>query len=342
MNMKIIFLIFLIFSCSPKPPTATINVINPPKNSTPEVVAEIDGMGILNSQVEKGIEVDVFELEEKIFNLKMDRLKVIMTEIFMNQDPRKAGLTNDEYFEKYIGKNSEVSQSDLDFFVKTRGITKDQLNGDITPKIKNFLSENKKKKALEEWLNREIAQRKVNVYIKKPVRPKYDVKVGDSPTMGDKNAKVTIIAYSDFQCPFSKKGSEILKELRDSYGDKVKIVHKDFPLPFHSKARELAEGSMCAKDQSTVFFWRYFYKIFESQMVTSVEDISKEVGLNQKKFTECIKSKKFQGLIEKEIEEAVRLGIKSTPTFFINGKIINGAHNIEVFKSVIDEEMRLN
>jgi len=77
-------------------------------------------------------------------------------------------------------------------------------------------------------------------------------------------------------------------------------------------------------------------------MVPSLEEISKEVGLDQGKFTKCINSKKYESRIDEEIKEAIKLGIKSTPTFFINGKIINGAHNIEIFKTLIDEEMKLN
>ncbi len=340
--MKISIFLFnlLIFSCSPKP-EVPYNLVSPPPNTTPEVVAKINGDQILNTQLVEGIEVDLFEHEEKIFNLKMDKLKVLMTEKFMNMDPRKKGITNDDYFEKFIAKNINPSKSDMEQFIKSRGITSNQLNPELLPKIEIYLKENLKKEALESWLKEQSTKYKVEIYLKKPQRPVFDVKVGNSPFLGDKNAKITIVAYSDFQCPFSKKGSEILKELRDSYGDKVKIVHKDFPLPFHNKAKEMAQGALCANEQSNKFFWNFYYKLFENQMVPSLDDISKEVGLNQEKFSKCINSKKYEGKIDEEIKEAIKLGIKSTPTFFINGKIINGAHNIGVFKSLIDEEMKI-
>lgn len=343
--MKILLAIFLIHSCSQKPDSNNITFSSPITNNSSEVVAKIGNESINNKELEKGIEVEIFELEEKIFNLKMDRLKVIMLEKFMNLNPQKAGLSNDEFFEKFIAKDIKPTKSEINEFIKSRGITQDQLNPELLPKIETFLKENQKKKALDRWLNEESEKHKVEVYFKKPLRPVFEVKIGDSPFMGKKDARVSIVAYSDYQCPFSKKGSEILKEIWDSYGEKVKIVHKDFPLPFHSKSKIMAQGALCASEQSNKYFWKFYYKLFEDQTIGSKEqlkEISKDIGLDLNKFTKCLDSNKFGAKIEEEINEAIKLGIKSTPTFFINGKIINGAHNIEIFKNLIDEEMKLN
>lgn len=345
--MKMIYLlaISLIYSCSSKVDNNSIQFSTPTTNIPVEIVAKIGNEPISNKELEKGIEVEIFELEEKIFNLKMDRLKVIMLEKFMNSNPNKAGLTNDEFFEKYISKNTKPSKSEIGEFMKSRGITPDQLNPELMPRIEAYLVENQRKKALDKWLNEEAAKNKVEVYFKKPLRPIFEVKIGDSPSMGNKNAKVTIVAYSDYQCPFSKKGSEILKELWDSYGQKVQIIHKDFPLPFHSKSKILAQGALCANDQNNKYFWKFYFKLFEDQTIGSkdqLKNISKDIGLDLEKFTKCLESNKYGKKIEDEINEAIKLGVKSTPTFFINGKIVNGAHNIEVFKNLVDEELKLN
>jgi protein-disulfide isomerase len=349
LKMKISFLLaaLVIYSCSPNVNTTNKNVlfVTPTAGAPNEVVAKIGNELIYDKEFNEGIEVELFELEEKIFNLKMDRFKVLMLEKFMKLNPQKVGLTNDEFFEKYIAKNIEPTKSDIAEFMKSRGIAQDQLNPELLPKIKIFLKENLKKKALEKWLDQESLKYKVEVYFKKPQRPFFDVKVGDSPFMGGKDAKVTIIAYSDYQCPFSKKGSEIIKELGDAYGDKVKIVHKDFPLPFHSKAKVLAEGALCANEQNNKNFWKFYYKIFQDQTIGSEEqlkNISKEIGLDDDKFSKCLGSRKYSTRIDDEVNEAIKLGVKSTPTFFINGKIINGAHNIELFKTLIDEELTQN
>jgi len=345
MKVKFLVTLFLIYSCTPKTNNNYIVISTPNANQPPDIVAKIGKEPINTRELEKGIEVEIFELEEKIFNLKMDRLKVIMLEKFMNLNPKKEGLTNDEFFERFIAKDIKLSKSEIDEFMKSRGITKDQLNPELLPRIETYLKENQKKKALDRWLNEESAKHKVEVYFKKPVRPLFDVNIGDSPFMGKKNAQVTIVAYSDYQCPFSKKGAEILKELWDTYGEKVKIVHKDFPLPFHSRSKILAQGALCANDQSNKYFWKFYYKLFEDQTIGSkeqLEEISKEIGLDLNKFVKCLDSNKYGSKIENEINEAIKLGIKSTPTFFINGKIINGAHNIDVFKNLVDEEMKLN
>ncbi len=347
MKINFLLVVLIIYSCSPSPKTYSnsLSFVAPPVGISNEVVAKIGKDPIYNKELEQGIEVEVFELEEKIYNLKMDRLKVILLEKFMKLHPQKVGLTNDEFFEKYIAKDIEPTKSDIADFMKSRGIAQDQINPELLPRIKVFLKENLKKKALEKWLDQETSKYKVEVYFKKPQRPFFDVKVGDSPFMGGKEAKVTIVAYTDYQCPFSKKGSEIIKEIGNSYGDKVKIVHKDFPLPFHSKAKVLAEGALCANEQSNSNFWKFYYKIFQDQTIGSEEqlkNISKEIGLDSEKFSKCLGSRKYSSKIEDEINEAIKLGVKSTPTFFINGKIINGAHNIELFKTLIDEELTQN
>ena len=345
MKINLFLVLLLIYSCSPKTENNTFVINAPTAPISNDIIAKIGYESINNKELEKGIEVEIFELEEKIFNLKMDRLKAIMLEKFMNNHPQKIGVTNDEFFEKVIAKNIKPSKSDLDEFIKSRGISKEQLNPELIPRIETYLKENLKKKALERFLNEQSAKHKVEVYFKKPARPVFEVKIGDSPSMGKKDAMVTVVAYSDYQCPFSKKGSEIIRELRDSYGDKVQIVHKDFPLPFHSGAKILAEGALCANEQSSNQFWKFYYKIFQDQTIATkdqLENISKEIKLDVNKFSKCLESSKYKGKIEEELSDAIQLGIKSTPTFFINGKIISGAQNIEIFKTLIDEELKLN
>ncbi|MBI4159115.1 DsbA family protein [Candidatus Woesearchaeota archaeon] len=170
-----------------------------------------------------------------------------------------------------------------------------------------------------------------------------DVKYDGAPVIGDKDAKVTIIEFSDFQCPFCGRFYEqTLPSLQKEYIDtgKVKLAFRHLPLSFHEYAMPAAEASECANEQGK--FWEYHDKIFDNQGLLSNEILStwaKEVGLDADKFDKCMKDGKYKSEIQKDLSDASAYGASGTPTFFINGKILVGAQPFSAFKQVIDAEL---
>ena len=344
MRFTPIFLL-LILSCSKNDPAPSVqyNIVEAPKDAN--VVATIGSKKITKRDLYKNIEVELFELEEKIFKLKMDRMKILMLENFMNEHPGKKGLTNDQFLEKYITKDVKVTKADFDAFVKKRAIPETHLSDDIKGRIKKFLEQEAKKKAIEEWITLNSKKQKVEIYFPRPRRPEFAVDVKDAPFYGNKNAKVTIVEYSDFQCPFSKQGSKVIKKIKESYGDSVRIIHKNFPLPFHKFANNMAQAGLCAWDQGNKKFWPFYESLYQNQTLAddkSLVDLAGKSGLKVAQFSECLKSKKYKQKIDSQIQEANDLGIKSTPTFYVNGKIISGAQKFEVFRDLINEEISSN
>jgi protein-disulfide isomerase len=161
----------------------------------------------------------------------------------------------------------------------------------------------------------------------------------DDPSIGPKNAPVTIIEFTDFQCPFCKRSQATIKQIEDTYGNKVKLVERQFPLPFHNRAKPAAEAALCAKEQGK--FWEMHDKLFPSQ---SLEDadfkrFATELGLNVKKFEKCVAENKYEARINADIAAGQRYGVRGTPHFFINGSPVSGAQPFENFKVVIDREL---
>ena len=162
----------------------------------------------------------------------------------------------------------------------------------------------------------------------------------DDPSLGGENAKVTIIEFGCFRCKYTKKAEETMKKLLEKYGDKIKIVFRNFPLPSHDLSRETAEAAECAKEQDK--YWEYHDKLFENQKTISLEKIKSiagEVDLNQEKFNECFDSRKYQQEVEKDHQDGLKSGIYGTPTFFINGRPLVGPRTFEEFVQIIDEEL---
>lgn len=315
------------------------------KNVGDGIAAKSGSIVITDKELVQGIESELYEAEQKIFDIKFNKLRTLLLEKFMNADPNKKGLSNDEYMEKYIAKGVKVSQKDIDDFVVEKKIPKEQMNKGIEERIKNYLLVEKKRESVDKWLGDKTSSNPVDVFLEKPRRPRFDIKVGEAPYFGGDKAAVTIVEFSDFQCPFCAKGADILKEIKNKYGKKVKVAFKQYPLPFHKDARGAAVAALCANEQKTDYFWKLHDWMFSNQDKLdsdSLKDAAKTVGADVKKFSECLDANKYMVQVQNDIEQGKNIGVKSTPTFFVNGQLISGAQPIEVFSEIIEEELSRN
>jgi len=172
----------------------------------------------------------------------------------------------------------------------------------------------------------------------------------DDPFLGDENAPVTIIEWSDYECPFCKRFyDQTLPQIKSQYVDtgKVKFVYRDFPLGFHQNAHIEAEAAECARDQvgNTAYF-KYHDEIFKRTTsnglgiaVDQLPVIAKDVGLDVDEFNTCLNSGKFKSEVDKDLQEGSAVGIQGTPGFIINGKLVSGAQPFSVFQQVIEAEL---
>lgn len=171
-----------------------------------------------------------------------------------------------------------------------------------------------------------------------------EVDVDDDAIKGDEDAKVTIIEFSEFQCPFCKKYyDEAYGKIIEEYVDtgKVRYVFRDFPLSFHANAQKASEAAECAHEQDK--FWEYHDKLFKNQQsldVDSLKKYAKDLGLDEDKFNACLDSGKYEQEVKDDFNDGVNYGVQGTPSFFINGKLIAGAQPFENFKVIIEEELR--
>ena len=307
-----------------------------------DVVASMGGETILEADLTKGIESDLYEAELKVYEIKFAKLQTMLLERFMNQDPEKKGLSNDEFLDKHIAKAVKITDAQVEAFIKERQIPKDQINPEIKNRIIEYLTVESKKAAVDNWIAAKTKKTPVEIYLHKPTLPTFEVNVGDAPFKGGSDAKVTVVEFSDFQCPFCSKGAQVLTALEKKYGNKIKIAFKHYPLPFHAQARIAAEASMCANEQDPKLFWKMHDAMFVDQSKLDKDNLiatAKKVGLKEADFKTCLDSGKFKTRVDADVAQGASLGIKSTPTFFINGKLISGAQPLEVFTEIIDEDL---
>lgn len=173
--------------------------------------------------------------------------------------------------------------------------------------------------------------------------PKVSVKTGDmddSPSTGDRGAPITIIEFSDFQCPFCRKSQATIKDILSTYPHQVRLVFRHLPLEMHPDAFTSAQAAVCANEQNS--FWKYHDALFSANDLSdrSLNRIAQTLALDTKKFDQCMTSDKSREIVRKDIEEAQRLGINSTPTFVVNGSLIRGAISLNEFRAVVDRELK--
>lgn len=178
------------------------------------------------------------------------------------------------------------------------------------------------------------------------VMKKIDLK--RKPAKGPESAKVTIVEYSDFQCPFCTRGYQTIEnQVLKEYGDKVRFIYKNYPLPFHPWAEPAAIATECVLDQKqNDAYWKLYSYYFENQKDITPQNLkekSLEVLKGSKvdagKFSECLDGKKTQDIVKAEMAEGQSVGVTGTPGFIVNGRLISGAQPFENFKSVIDDEL---
>ncbi|MBS3092685.1 thioredoxin domain-containing protein [Candidatus Pacearchaeota archaeon] len=173
-----------------------------------------------------------------------------------------------------------------------------------------------------------------------------EVSADDDPALGNANAPVTIIEFSDYQCPFCERFyTNTLPQLKTEYINtgKVKLIYRDFPLSsIHPQAEEAAEAAECAGEQGDNFYWKMHDKLFENQNALDTDSLKKyaqQIGLDTSKFNTCLDSGAMAEEIAKDLADGTSYGVQGTPAFFINGQEISGAQPFESFKQIIDAEL---
>ena len=300
-------------------------------------VAKIGDQVLTESDLRAEVDQDLKAIESQIYAIKQEGLKRLIDKKLIEAQAKAKGMSSDELLGKEVtSKIGTITEEDTKKFYDEN---KSRIQGDynqLKDRIKVFLQERKQRQAREAFVAALRKSTQVTVLLEPP---RLEVPVNDSPARGAEDAPITIIEFSDYECPFCRRSQETLSAVQAKYPTQIRWVFKDFPLAFHQRAMPAALAARCAGDQGK--YWEYHEKLFAG---TGLEDAdlkryAKEVGMDESKFGDCFAGRRFQAGIAADMKLGQSVGVSGTPAFFINGRMLSGAQPPEAFQEIIDEEL---
>ena len=302
-------------------------------------VATVGSRAITLAELEKHVKSELMEIEMQRYETLREGLDEMIGEELIKLEAAARGITPEALTKQEIEDKAQKPTDEQ--AKKLYDANKEKLGGASFESVKPRLIDHLRTGMIEERKEAFVAELKKKYKTKVSLQPPVvEVGTGGRPSRGGgQNAPVIMIEFSDYECPFCKRADVTVQEVMKTYGDKVRLVHRDFPLSFHAHARPAAEAARCAEAQGK--FWEYHEKLFASQDLSpeKLQALATEVGLDRAKFDECVAKQPFKASIDKDIADGADAGVTGTPAFFINGRMLSGAQPFEKFKEVIDEEL---
>jgi predicted DsbA family dithiol-disulfide isomerase len=314
-------------------------------------VAVVNGQTITQSDLEKAAETDLKGLEtRKLQNdaaLAQDKqailtkaLEQIVAEKLIEAEAKKEGKTKEQLLQAEVESNIDTpSSEEVEGFYEANKeripIPKEQ----ALPQVKQYLIERSRSRYRDMLITRLKKDFGFKSYLE-PLRAQLATE--GFPSKGPAAAPVTIVEFSDFECPYCGGLFPTLKQVEKNYAEKVRIVYRQFPLTnIHPHAQKAAEASLCANEQKK--FWEFHDSMFSNQQELSVPDLKQravDLKLDTQVFNQCLDSGRHSAAIQADIQEGARAGVSGTPALFINGRLLSGNQPYSEIKDVIDDELQ--
>ena len=280
-------------------------------------------------------------VRQETYDANRNVLNDLIGEYLIQNEAQKRNITVDQLLAQELPKRTQPATEEQikELYQQSRERTQGVSFDTVRPAIVAYLERQAPAAARQRYMQ-ELRKGTTDVAIRlEPPRLAITV-APDDPVSGPPSARIEIVEFSDFQCPFCQRVMPVLKQLMAKYPTQVKLVWKDFPLPIHPDARPAAEAAQCAREQGK--FWEYHDKLFANQTEMTPANLKQwagQMGMDSAKFSACFDNAAHRQRVQGDMNEGNRDGVSSTPTIFINGRAIVGAVPLEAFEEVIQEEL---
>lgn len=318
-------------------PTAAVKGASENPN---QPIAKYNDVTITLKDVDAKIAPQLKQFEKQKMELRQQAAEQIALEALAKAEAAKVGQTDEQWVKAQLeSKLPPPAEADiLKVFEENKarmppGSTVESMREQIV----GFLNKDKGREVATKLFDELKAKANYQMLLEEP-RVQVEAK---GPARGPEGAKITIVEFSDFECPFCSKAEESVNQVMEKYAGKIRLVFRHFPLTFHANAPKAAEAAACADDQGK--FWEMHKQLFANQKALTVPELKQHaatLGLDKAKFDECLDTGKNKTLVEADTKAGSEVGVTGTPAFFINGKLISGAQPPSEFEKIIEAELK--
>jgi protein-disulfide isomerase len=305
------------------------------------VVATVNSKAIHMSDLDRFIGKQAYELSERLYELRKAALESLTTTQALDEEAERRGLSAQALTRSLVPQNVQVPAEEMDqAFTEAQESRGNMTDGELRERIRLELEAREKLRQYRKTIADLQKKTEIRTFLAAPAAPVSEI-AAIGPATGPEDAPVTIIEFSDFQCPYCKKAEPVVKQLLQEYGRNIRLVYRHMPLEeVHPFAFKAAKASLCANAQGK--FWRYHDLLFQSAQLSDslLTQLVSDVGLEPQAFQKCMEAKFTEAAVRKDIQDAGKVPVTGTPTFLINGKVIAGARSVDAFKEIIDQELQ--
>jgi protein-disulfide isomerase len=312
--------------------------VDQPAGAAPDgVVAKVGSIEITQEQLEEELAAQLQEIERQRHEVLQNGMENAIEQALLDLEAEARGVAENEMLRELYADLDEPTEEEIDAFYEERKARINRPKEEVVGQIRNYLRQQERRGVYGDFIKELRGRYAVERYLE-PWRT--EVAEGGGPAMGPDTAPVTIIEFSDFQCPYCQRLAPTIDKIKEDYGDQVRVVFRQFPLPIHDNAQKAAEASLCANEEGK--FWEMHDAMFANIRALGVDQLKQkaaELGLNAETFADCLDSGKFADQVATDLSDGRAAGVSGTPAMFVNGRFLSGAVPYDQIAAVIDEEL---
>jgi protein-disulfide isomerase len=304
----------------------------------PQVVAIIDGESLSRTELQPLIQIQLRQLRNQEYEVERRALDDVVNQRVLAKEAASQNTTPEKLLAGRTSSQLEPTEGELTAFYLGQ---KDRINrpfADVKPQLRQNLMQLRADQAKQIFLANLREKYKVAILL---APPRVNVTVDDSRAKGNAAAPLTIVEFSDFQCPYCRQAQATVAEVMSKYPGRIRLAFRDYPLAaLHPQAQLAAEASRCAAEQGK--FWEYHDRLFANQNKLSPPELlehARALQLDDRQFDTCLQSGKNRPSIDRDRQEGSAAGVNATPAFFLNGILLSGAQPAAAFAKILEQEL---
>jgi protein-disulfide isomerase len=320
-----------------------VQTVTPPATEADRarVLATVDAQRITSGDVETALAPFVFGIQEQIYELRKKAMDARINNILLEPEANRKGTTPQALFDSEVtAKMRKVTDDEIQKFYDENKARLARPLYQVREQIEAHLQNQIETEAASAYSDKLRKTAKLQIFLKAPDPPFLKIAIDDQPWTGNANARVTLVEFTDYECPSCGRTAPVLDEVVKEYADRVKLVVRDFPLDMHPHSFKAALAAEAAREQGK--YWEYTSLLFKNQKALepqNLKDYATQLGLDRAKFDQALDSEKFAENVKRDLRDGEAIGVDSTPTVFINGRRVRDK-TAEGLKAAIDAALK--